>query len=255
MMQEVWDLSTQEAGTRLGKWRSRINNSGSGLFTYERIREGKKVGEYFGDVIIKGHDYGTVNDLIASYSMGNHDESIIYCAFSVHRNRMLCMAGYINDPLDDDQCNVRAVWRGHRCYIIATRDIEPGEELLMAYGSTYWMQDRWDSDLIREAWDNYGTRRTNAQWREVYNRRLALEEDPEETSEDGSVWEEEGGREVVMRQRIIIDLTLGDEPVVTVVQEPATQLVPPEEPPAFVPYTLESPEMSEDYVVIRNSCA
>jgi hypothetical protein len=255
MMQEVWDLSTQEAGSKLGKSFSRIDNSGSGLFALKKIREGKTVGEYFGDEIIKGHDYGTVNNLIATYSMGNHDESIIYCAFSVHRNRMLCMAGYINDPLDDDKCNVRAVWRGHRCFIVATRDIKKGEELLMAYGATYWMRDCWDSDLIRQAWNNYGTRRTDNQWRNLYNQCLLAEQDPEETSEDGSVWEEEGGREVVMRQRIIIDLTLGDEPVVTVVQELATPLVPPEEPPAFVPYTLESPEMSEDYVVIRNSCA
>jgi hypothetical protein len=254
MMQEVWDLSTQEAGTRLGKGRSRINNSGSGLFTYERIREGKKVGEYFGDIIIKGHDYGTINNLIASYSMGNHDESVIYCAFSVHRNRMLCMAGYINDPLDDDQCNVRPVWRGNKCYIIATRDIQPGEELLMAYGATYWMRDCWDSYLIREAWDNYGLRRTDQQWRDVYNRRLVMEEDLEESSDDGSVWEEVGGREVVMRRRIIIDLTQGDDPVVTEISEPIT---PPATPvvPVEAPYTLESPELYEGYVVIRNSCA
>ncbi len=137
MMQEVFNHSTREAGTRVGKSFSKIDNFGNGLFTYERIREGRIVGEYFGDRIIKDHDYGTINNLISSYSMGNHDESIIYCTFSVHRNKMLCMMGYINDPLDDDKCNVRAVWRGNRCFIVATRDIRPREELLMAYGATY----------------------------------------------------------------------------------------------------------------------
>ena len=57
-MQEVFDHSTIAAGTRLGKMRSRIANSGHGLFTYGRIREGRTVGEYFGTIIIKDYDYG-----------------------------------------------------------------------------------------------------------------------------------------------------------------------------------------------------
>ena len=58
----------------------------------------------------------------------------------------------------------------------------------------------------------------------------------------------------VFRRRILIDLTLGEEAVVTVIDEPVTPLIPPEEQ-VFVPYTLDSPEMLEDYTVIRNSCA
>ena len=261
MMQEVFDHSTRAAGTRVGKSFSRIDNSGNGLFTYKRIREGNTVGEYFGEVIIKGEDYGTVNNLIASYSMGNHDESIIYCAFSVHRNKMLCMMGYINDPLDDDRCNVRAVWRGNRCFIVATRDIRRGEELLMAYGAAYWMRDCWSSELIRQAWNNYGVRRTDAQWREVYNRSLAMEEDPEETSDTDSV-EGDGEDEVMFRgepvQRILMDLTQGDEPVISIIHVAVTPDAVPEVP-AFVPLTVNSPEYLEylqnEHIIIRNSCA
>ena len=202
-MQEVFDHSTIAAGTRLGKMRSRIANSGHGLFTYGRIREGRTVGEYFGTIVIKDYDYGAINDLIASYSMGNHDESIIYCAFSIGTSAMLSMMGYINDPLDDDQCNVRAVWRGNRCYIVATRDIEPGEELLMAYGASYWMRDVWESCIIRKAWDNYGIRRTQNQWRELYHRRVIIEQEPDDSSEDDPEQEEEAGeRETVFRRRI-----------------------------------------------------
>ena len=121
----------------------------------------------------------------------------------------------------------------------------------MAYGATYWMRDCWDSDLLRQAWNNYGTRRTDNQWRDLYNQCLLAEQNPEETSDDGSVWEEVGGTEVVMRRRIFIDLTQGDEPVITEVSEPVT----PPATPVFVPYTLDSPEMLEDYTVVRNSCA
>ncbi len=71
---------------------------------------------------------------------------------------------------------------------------------------------------------------------------------------DSDSKEEAGERETVFRRRILIDLTLGEEAVVTVIDEPVTPLIPPEEP-VFVPYTLDSPEMLEDYTVIRNSCA
>ena len=54
-------------------------------------------------------------------------------------------------------------------------------------------------------------------------------------------------------QRIVIDLTQGEEAVVTLVN---VQIIA-EEPvePVFIPYTLQSPEVYEDYTVIRNSCA
>ena len=93
-MQHVFDHSTNAAGSLLGIKVSEIMNAGQGLFTYNRIREGKTIGEYFGIDVDKDYDYGE----IASYSMGNHDGSCIYCAFSIATHTLLCMAGYINDP-------------------------------------------------------------------------------------------------------------------------------------------------------------
>ena len=258
-MQHVFDFSTIAAGSQVGIQVSSIPDAGQGLFTYRDVREGRTIGEYFGTDVIRDHDYGDLNDIIASYSMGNHDRSHIYCAFSFGTRAMLCMMGYINDPLDDLMCNVRPVWNGDRCRIVATRDIVAGEEFLMAYGDSSWMRDIWPSGIIERAWQNYGTRRTNAAWTEVYQRRIARElesdTDASEVSEDEdeqSVWEDE--REVVFPVyaiREIIDLTQGDEPVI--IREPVA--VAPVEEPVFVPYTLDSPEVYENYVVVRNSCA
>ena len=262
-MQPVFDYSTNAAGSNLGIKVSEIPNAGQGLHTFNRIREGKTVGEYFGINIDKDFDYGEVNDLIASYSMGNHDDSVIYCAFNIATNTLVCMAGYINDPLDDHKCNVRPVWHGNRCRIVAVRDIEEGEELLMAYGDIFWMRDIWPSELIERAWENYGRTRTNALWRVIYHRRIAEEVAAEDTDDlfesdedDQSEWEDE--REVVFPghiQREVIDLTQGDEPVVIMVNMAVT---PPAEP-EFIPLTLESPEFIEyvagEHVIIRNSCA
>ena len=161
-MQHVFDFSTIAAGSQVGIMVSPIPDAGRGLFTYRDVREGRTIGEYFGTDVIRDHDYGDLNDIIASYSMGNHDSSHIYCAFSIGTRTMLCMMGYINDPLDDLMCNVRPVRNGHRCRIVATRDIVAGEEFLMAYGDISWMRDIWPSGIIERAWQNYGTRRTNA---------------------------------------------------------------------------------------------
>ena len=54
-------------------------------------------------------------------------------------------------------------------------------------------------------------------------------------------------------QRIVIDLTQGEDAVVTIVDVPFIADEPVE--PVFIPYTLQSPEVYEDYTVIRNSCA
>ena len=214
-MQQVSDPTTITAGSRLGIQTSDIPTAGRGLFTLNRIREGRTIGEYFGDDIIPDHDYGQINDLIASYSMGNHDDSYIYCAFSIARNVMLCMCGYINDPLDDSKCNVRPVWRGPRCRIVATRDIEPLEELYMAYGQASWMRDIWSSEIIRRAWDNYGVRRTEHLWRELYYSRLAMEaEERSDSIEDVSDIEDsedEGGGEGVVSRVPTADRLLWDQ--------------------------------------------
>ncbi len=103
------------------------------------------------------------------------------------------------------------------------------------------MRDIWPSGIIELAWQNYGTRRTNAAWKEVYQRRIARELDSDtddsEISEDEQWqddWEDEEG--AVFRSRIVIDLTQGEELVETH-EEIA-------EEPAFIPYTLDSPEIS-----------
>ena len=263
-MQPVFDFSTIAARTNLGVMETDIPDAGRGLYTYDRIREGKTVCEYFGMEVIKDFDYGEINDLISSYSMGNHDDSIIYCAFHIPTQAMLCMAGYINDPLDDNLCNVRPIWNGNRCRIVAVRDIEPGEQLLMAYGDTYWMRDIWSSDIIGQAWDNYGLDRTNARWSALFRMALsneadaameaeaAMEPESEVESEitEESLWEEDWEEEedeerVVFPESIfreIIDLTQGDEPRVIM-----------EEVAVLPAANAEEPE--EEYVVVRNSCA
>ena len=56
------------------------------------------------------------------------------------------LARYINDPRNEDKCNVKfeyiqqpGVWH---CPVVALRDIEVGEELFISYGPRYWEESR-----------------------------------------------------------------------------------------------------------------
>jgi hypothetical protein len=74
----------------------------------------------------------------------------------------------------------------------------------MAYGELYWMRLFWSSDIIKTAWNNYGMRRTNARWNELYQRKLAMEatgdlSEDEVYDSDTEVNEDEGESGVVSR--------------------------------------------------------
>lgn len=55
-------------------------------------------------------------------------------------------ARYINDPMNEDKCNVKFehiqepdIWF---CPVVAQRDILPDEELFVSYGPRYWNESR-----------------------------------------------------------------------------------------------------------------
>mmetsp|Transcript_2747 Transcript_2747/g.6435 ORF Transcript_2747/g.6435 Transcript_2747/m.6435 type:complete len:230 (+) Transcript_2747:213-902(+) len=47
-------------------------------------------------------------------------------------------ARYINDPLNEELTNCKYVPEGFRSAVVSTKIIEPGSELLVAYGDVYW---------------------------------------------------------------------------------------------------------------------
>lgn len=47
-------------------------------------------------------------------------------------------ARYINDPLSVEMTNCKYVPDGFRSAVVATRSIQPGDELYVTYGDTYW---------------------------------------------------------------------------------------------------------------------
>ena len=175
----VSDPSTRLYKSKVATDTSDIDDAGLGLFTMKRIREGATI-----MVRVRPNKVYRHKQSIDEYSMGNADGKYVYCAIKPDTNVMKSVAGFINDPLDDSLCNVKAVWRGKVCSIVAVRDIEPDEELLMAYGEDYWCQDKWSIRIIYKAWDNYATRRTQKKWQQVLqcrrNQQVTDDSDPDD---------------------------------------------------------------------------
>jgi hypothetical protein len=51
-------------------------------------------------------------------------------------------ARYINDPLNENLVNCKYVPEELRSAVVATKDIMPGEEILVSYGDAYWRQHK-----------------------------------------------------------------------------------------------------------------
>jgi hypothetical protein len=58
-------------------------------------------------------------------------------------------ARYINDPLNEELINCKYVPDGLRSAVVATRPIQPGDELFVAYGDIYWNGHKGMGNILR----------------------------------------------------------------------------------------------------------
>jgi hypothetical protein len=81
--------------------------------------------------------------------------------------KILCGAGYINEAFDEHLANCVFKRIGNRIFVVATRDISPGEELLILYGEEYWRTSRWSLSLLRKAVQHYSRDATRQLWSDL----------------------------------------------------------------------------------------
>ena len=114
---------------------STITGAGKGLFTKIFIAKGTRIVEYKGTV--------TTWDVVKDDPTNGY----IYFVKPNHvidaRDHPKCLARYVNDAKGLTRTkgrnnNAKFSNEGLRVYIVATRDIQPGEEILVEYGSRYW---------------------------------------------------------------------------------------------------------------------
>ncbi len=116
--------------------KSQLPKSGKGLFTKVQIRRGVRIVEYKG----RTQPWREVKD------EDGHNGYLMY----INRNTVInalpavkTLGRYANDACGLSRIkglrnNAEYVSEGKRCFIEATRTIEPGEEILVGYGRAYW---------------------------------------------------------------------------------------------------------------------
>ena len=119
--------------------KSKLPNSGKGLFTSTLIKKGKRIVEYKGN-IVKWKDV-KYEDATNGYLMYISANVVIDARPSKTFGR------YANDAKGNSQIegiknNAQYSCIGNRVYIEAKRDILPGEEILVGYGKAYWDLDK-----------------------------------------------------------------------------------------------------------------
>ena len=115
--------------------KSLIENAGNGLFAAKRLAKNELICIYRGTKLslaqtlklqISEKDY-----LMGGFGLNVHVDA---------SNHPDVLARYINDNFDTSQINVvfRKIERDACALVYTIRDIEPGEELYVSYGESYW---------------------------------------------------------------------------------------------------------------------
>lgn len=108
---------------------SRIPGAGLGLFAIKHFAEGDTIDYYIGTV------YAMESDHQGDYTFDVRGQYIVDAIAT-----QSCLSRYINHSSLEPNCVFKVYGRGEYPHIVvqATRDIMPGEELLIDYGPSYF---------------------------------------------------------------------------------------------------------------------
>jgi hypothetical protein len=118
---------------------SQLPDSGLGVYTEDFIPEDTIIGEYKGE-IVKSYNLET-NDYF--YELVEADEANGIMGVGIDSSKLpRCYMAMINDAQFSKSFSNNCVFEGDveegKVYVVATRDIEPEEELFVSYGEGYW---------------------------------------------------------------------------------------------------------------------
>ncbi len=116
--------------------KSLLPDAGKGLFTKVVIKKGTRIVEYKGRL----QTWKEVKD------QDGHNGYLMYISHKTVINALPAIktfGRYANDAMGLTRVagmrnNSEYISEGNRCYIDATRNIKPNEEILVGYGRAYW---------------------------------------------------------------------------------------------------------------------
>ena len=118
--------------------KSTLPNAGKGLFTDKAIDKGSKIIEYKGEIIDwKEYEKRVLEDKDGYLFYINKKRCIDAFATPQHKAR------YANDAaglsrVKGKKNNSAYEIEGDKCYIVAQKDIDAGEEIFVSYSADYW---------------------------------------------------------------------------------------------------------------------
>jgi SET domain-containing protein len=130
--------------------KSNIPLAGRGLFTKKDIKKGEDVCEYKGEIVTwaeclkrneKGHG-GYVFFINKNYCIDAYYTPEALGRYANDAKGHIRVAGIVNNAVYET--------RGKKVYIVATRNIPKGGEVLVDYGKDYWEFIPKPGDIIRE---------------------------------------------------------------------------------------------------------
>jgi hypothetical protein len=122
--------------------RSLLPGAGKGLFTKKLIPRGTRIVEYKGQIM-------TWKEVQKLPDERNGYVFYFTLQYVIDAWKHKGFAHYANDAKgivrkEGVKNNAEYVTEGRRCYIEATRDIHPWEEILVGYGGEYWQAIRYN---------------------------------------------------------------------------------------------------------------
>ncbi len=129
---------------------SQLPNAGKGLYTTRLIKKGKKIIEYRGEMI----NWKEYERRVARDEDGYLFHISNKCCIDAYPTPQY-KARYANDAeglsrVKNLRNNCEYEVEGKRCFIVAIRDIEPGEEIFVSYTKEYWDCIRYNIKLKRK---------------------------------------------------------------------------------------------------------
>lgn len=115
--------------------KSTIPNAGYGLFlAYQKLRKGSLICTYEGEKLTAEEAQKSKSAYIFEAKDSKTGKTLYIDA----AREDSCFGRFANDPRDDHLVNAKIVLKGGRLVVIATTDIEPGDEIFVDYGVEYW---------------------------------------------------------------------------------------------------------------------
>ncbi len=147
----MWDLFLlmKLLSKHLVAKKSKIPQAGKGLFTKIFISKGTRIVEYLGKII-------TWKDAV---SRAEAENGYVFYVTSSHcidaKGSTKSLAGLANDArglvrLKGLTNNAEYVTEKKRCFIQASKEIQPGSEILVSYGKDYWAVIRHNKKIYQQ---------------------------------------------------------------------------------------------------------